>query len=174
MMRFVLCLAAALSLSHAAYAGPLEDLTKAEQKTYDAWQSLPLTERTITFIAEPSTGYGLYKEKGSNVFKPGEKIITYVEPIGYGWKDIAGDLYELNFVTDLTLTAENGDVVTDQKGFSKTVFQSHNQNMEFSMDFTLTLDGVPAGKYTLEYTIHDMSGKQVSTFDQEVEIAKGA
>jgi hypothetical protein len=115
----------------------------------------------------------MYSEKTSHVFKPGEKIITYVEPIGYGWNELPGDMYELNFVSDVALTAENGDIVTNQKAFSKNVLQSHNANMEFSMDFTLTLSGVPAGKYTLEYTIHDMSGKQVSTFDQEVEIAAG-
>ena len=95
---FALCLTAALCLSQAAYAGPTEDLTKAEQKTYDAWQALPLTERTITFITEPSTGYGMYKEKGSKVFKAGEKIITYVEPIGYGWKDIAITLWKWRII----------------------------------------------------------------------------
>lgn len=173
-MRVVFAvLTSLLCLSQTAYAGPMDELTDAEQKTYDAWQKLPLTERTIVFITAPSSGFGMYSEKTSHVFKPGEKIITYVEPIGYGWNELPGGIFELNFVSDVALTAENGDIVTNQKAFSKNVLQSHNANMEFSMDFTLTLSGVPAGKYTLEYTIHDMSGKQVSTFDQEIEIAAG-
>jgi hypothetical protein len=39
------------------------------------------------------------------------------------------------------------------------------------MDYTLTLTGVPAGKYTLEYTLHDMSSKQDSSFDQDIQIS---
>jgi hypothetical protein len=80
-------------------------------------------------------------------------------------------MYELNFVSDLKIKAANGEVMLDQKAFSTNVLQSHNANMEFSMDFTLTLTGAPAGKYTLTYTIHDMSSGQTSTFDQEFTIA---
>ena len=85
-------------------------------------------------------------------------------------KSMSAGMFEMNFVTDLAMKAENGDVVVDQKAFATNVPQSHEANMEFSMDFTLTLTDVPVGKYTIEYTIHDMSSKQDSTFDQEIQI----
>jgi hypothetical protein len=160
-----------LSLSQAAHSAPIDALTKAEERTYEAWGKLGLTERLVTFVTAPSTGYGIYQEKQSSIFKQGEKVITYVEPIGYGWKELPHDMYELNFVSDLKIKAANGDVILDKKAFSTNVLQSHNANMEFSMDFTLTLTGAPAGKYTLTYTIHDMSGDQTSTFDQDFTIA---
>ncbi|CAN7672028.1 hypothetical protein LJR030_002950 [Rhizobium sp. LjRoot30] len=170
-MRLALA-AVMLSLaSNPVFSAPMDDLLKAEEKAYEAWGALGLTERTYTFITEPSKGYGMYQEKQSTIFKPGEKVITYVEPIGFSWKELPGGLYELNFVSDVKIKAENGDVVLDQKGFSKNVLQSHNAITEFSMDFTLTLTGAPAGKYTLTYTLHDMSGDQTSTFDQEFTIA---
>ncbi|MDR6816658.1 hypothetical protein J2X76_001831 [Neorhizobium sp. 2083] len=170
-MRIALAALTVLFLSPAAYSAPIDALTKAEEKTYEAWGKLGLTERLVTFVTAPSTGYGIYQEKQSSIFKQGEKVITYVEPIGYGWKELPHDMYELNFVSDLKIKAANGDVMLDKKAFSTNVLQSHNANMEFSMDFTLTLTGAPAGKYTLTYTIHDMSGDQTSTFDQEFTIA---
>jgi hypothetical protein len=171
-MRAFITGIALLMLAGGAHADALDTLTKAETKTYEAWKKLPLTERTVTFITAPSRGYGMYQDKQSSIFKQGEKIITYVEPIGYGWKELPGDMYEMNFVSDLLLKTEGGEVVTDQKGFAKNILQSHSANMECSMDFTLTLSGLPAGKYVLQYTIHDMSGNQSSVFEQDLTIAE--
>jgi len=170
-MRSALTLLLILSMSGAVNSAPIDALTKAEEKAYEAWGKLGLTERTYTFITERSKGYGIYQEKQSSIFKPGESVITYVEPIGFGWKELPNDMYELNFVSDVKIKAANGDVVLDKKAFATNVLQSHNANMEFSMDFTLTLTGAPAGDYMLTYTIHDMSGKQTSSFDQDFTIA---
>lgn len=169
-VRLALILGTLVFLYQPALSAPIDVLTKAEEKAYEAWGKLGLTERTYTFVTEPSKGYGIYQEKQSSIFKPGEKVITYVEPIGFGWKELPHDMYELNFVSDVKIKAANGDVLLDQKGFAKNVLQSHNANMEFSMDFTLTLTGAPAGQYTLSYTIHDMSSDQTSTFDQDFTI----
>lgn len=171
-MRVFITGLALMIVSGAAHADALDNLTKAETRTYEAWEKLPLTTRTVTFITGPSQGYGMYQDKQSSIFKQGEKIITYVEPIGYGWKELPGDMYEMNFVSDLMLKTEKGEVVTEQKGFAKNILQSHNANMEFSMDFTLTLSGVPAGKYVLQYTIHDMSGNQTSVVEQDLTITE--
>jgi len=170
-MRFLIGFALAVSLSQAAFAGPMDDLTDAQQKVFDAWQNVLLTQRKVLLLATPSTGYGMYSERTSNVFKSGDKIFTYVEPLGYGWKNLSGGMFEMNFVTDLVMKAENGDVVVDQKAFATNVLQSHEANMEFSMDFTLTLTEAPVGKYKIEYTIHDISSRQDSTFDQDIVVA---
>jgi hypothetical protein len=170
-MRFLIGFALVLCVSQSAFAGPAEDLASAQQQVFDAWQNMPLTQRKVLFLTAPSTGYGLYNQKDSNVFKPDEKIFTYVEPIGYGWKHVEGGLFEMNFIADLTIKSATGDVLLEKKAFATNMLQSHEQNMEFTMDYTLTLTGVPAGKYTLEYTLHDMSSKQDSTFDQDIQIS---
>jgi hypothetical protein len=173
-MRFALALPILLALSNAAYAEPIDDLSKAQQDIFDAWVKVPLTEQKVAFITEPSAGYGMYTERGTNIFKQGEPLITYVEPIGYGWKELPGDMFEINFVADVMLTAENGSVIADEKGFAKVAFQSHNAAMELKLDLTLNPTGLPVGKYKLTYTLHDMSADQVSTFDQPIEIVAGS
>jgi hypothetical protein len=172
MKRFLMCLGAMACLSQVAHADPMDDLDAAQQKVFDAWQNVPFSQRAVLFETASSTGFGMYTDRKSNVFKPNEKIITYVEPVGYGWKDLPDNVFELNIVADLKLLSEHGDVLNEQKAFSTNDLKSHHANMEFSMDFTLSLTDVPAGKYKIEYTLHDVSTKQDSTFQQDIVIAE--
>lgn len=155
----------------AAAAAPLDELDQASEKHYDAWNRIALTERKVTFVAEKAQGYGMYQDRQSSIFKPGEKIITYVEPIGYRWKTLPGAMYEMNFLVDVLIKDADGNVIGDKKGFLKNISQSHNAGMEFFMNLTLTLEGVPAGSYVVTYTLHDISGGQTSSFDQEFNIS---
>ena len=42
-----------------------------------------------TFVVPESTGgYGVYEEHLSNTFKPGEKIVLYIEPVGFSYQPI--------------------------------------------------------------------------------------
>ncbi|HJR48596.1 MAG TPA: hypothetical protein VJ799_10620, partial [Nitrososphaeraceae archaeon] len=34
-----------------------------------------------TFVSSEPTGYGMYEEKESNIFAPGETFLLYVEPV---------------------------------------------------------------------------------------------
>src|SRR3954454_1636016 len=44
-----------------------------------------------TFVVPGSShGYGVYEEHKSNVFKPGEKIALYIEPVGFTHRPITG------------------------------------------------------------------------------------
>ena len=170
-MNHAWAVAAALALTPAASAQTVEALETAEAATQAAWEQLPLTERTVTFVKASSTGYGMYDARETSVFKPGEPIISYVEPIGFGWKPIEGDKVEIGFTIDLLLKAEDGTVISDQKGFMQVKQESHERNQEYSIDMTLTLDSAPAGKYSVTYTIHDTSSEEESSFDQAFEIA---
>ena len=173
-MRLAIVLPLLFCLAGVAQADPLEDLAKAQQDTLDAWVKTPLTEQIVTFIKVPSPGYGIYEKRENNVFKQGELMITYVEPIGYGWKELPGEMYEVSFVVDLLLKDDNGSVLVDKKAFSAIAFQTHNANMELKLDLTLTPNGLPAGKYVLAYTIHDISADQTSSFEEPFEVASGS
>ena len=42
-----------------------------------------------TFVVPGSVdGYGIYQSHNSSIFKPGEKIVLYMEPVGYSYKPI--------------------------------------------------------------------------------------
>jgi hypothetical protein len=170
-MRIVFMMAAILGLAASAHADPLDTLLKAETKAYEAWGKLPLTERKVIFVTAPAAGYGMYEERTSTVFKQDEKIVTYVEPIGYGWKTLPNGMFEMNFTVDILIKDSEGTPVVEKKDFLKNVLQSHNAAMEMQLSFTLSLSGAPAGDYTLTYTIHDHSADQESSFDQTLTLA---
>lgn len=145
----------------------LKDLIAAEDATYEAWEALPLTVRTSLLVEARSTGYGQYVSRESNVYKPGEPVVLYVEPIGYSWAEEAGDLYRFGFDVDLVLKARDGSVISEQKQFLKTSQSGHAANQEFSMDLTLTIDGAPDGEYVLEYIIHDSVSGEATTVSHD-------
>ena len=40
------------------------------------------------FVVSKPQGYGIYNERNSNVFQPGEDIILYLEPVGFVYKNL--------------------------------------------------------------------------------------
>ena len=170
-MRQVLAFLFAISFTATAHADPLADLATAQKAVIEAWIKVPFSQQDVTFVTEPSTGYGVYKKRDSNVFKPGEPIFSYAEPIGYGWKQLPNNRYELHLVADLDIIDASGEVVWSKKGFLDSTLQSYKQNLEFKLDMTLNVNGAPAGKYKLHYKLYDMASGKTSSFDQDFEIA---
>jgi hypothetical protein len=71
-----------------------------------------------TFVVPGSShGYGVYEEHKSNVFKPGEKIALYIEPVGFTHRPVAGTtnksetLYLSNFTADVVISDKAGKVL---------------------------------------------------------------
>src|SRR5215203_7093269 len=64
---------------------PLAQLDAARQQFLSAWNNTAFTSQFDVFIAEGSnSGYGIYREHlPANVFRPGETMVLYVEPVGF-------------------------------------------------------------------------------------------
>ena len=73
------------------------------------------------FVAGHPDGFGQYVERPNNAFKKGEKLVTYAEPVGYGWKDIGNGLYEFGFKVDFLLKTPDGKVLAGQEDFAESV-----------------------------------------------------
>jgi hypothetical protein len=97
-------------------------------------------QRRVIFVATPTAKFGNYEEHASNIFKPGKKLITYVEPIGYTRK-ATGKIYEFGRVVDFIVKPADGKILTGQKGFAKVFKTSCAKLQEFMLTLTLTADG---------------------------------
>src|SRR5215211_910467 len=62
---------------------PLAQLDATRQQFLSAWNNTAFTSQFDVFIAEGSnSGYGIYREHlPANVFRPGETMVLYVEPV---------------------------------------------------------------------------------------------
>src|SRR5919109_1120651 len=64
-------------------------LDDAREQYLSVWNQTEFNATFSTFI-EPfsAAGYGVYEERSSNVFAPGETIVLYVEPVGFSHRQL--------------------------------------------------------------------------------------
>jgi len=79
-MRIFLLSAALLAIPNMTRAQTVKDLDDEEAKLEAMWEKTPLTVHRAVFAKEDPAGFGMYAERDTHVFKPGEPILIYVEP----------------------------------------------------------------------------------------------
>ena len=117
-----------------------------------------------TFVIPGSShGYGVYEEHKSNVFKPGEKIALYIEPVGFTHRPITGTtnksetLYLSNFTADVVISDKAGKVLGGVQNLPVSEILSHHKNNEISLTVSLTQSNpFPVGDYMVKYLIRDV------------------
>ncbi len=185
---FSVLLASALAAAAPpATAGPLADAAqKAEEQAaagdtvgaHDTIRNafgsfaatLPFSIGKVIFVSAPPAGYGMYDQRPAASFKPGEPIISYVEPVGLTWKTIEGDRLEAHFTVDLELLDAKGTVLAEQKAFGSFDFRGSVRNQEVFARLTLNLTEPPAGEYVLRYRFRDAASGAVALSEQPFSI----
>ena len=155
-----------------AVAQTLGDIDKREAGVVEAWNATPLTVRKALFVSGHPEGFGQYAERAGNVFKPGEKLVAYAEPVGYGWKDIGDGKYEFGFKVDLAIKGADGKSLGEQHNFADLSEKGYARNREFFVLLTLTVSGLSAGEYAVEYTLHDIASAKSTMFTLPFKIAE--
>ncbi len=132
--------------------------------------TLPFSIGKATFVADPPEGYGMYTPRPNAVYKPGESLISYVEPVGLSWRPIDGGKVEAQFTVDLELLNDKGDTLAEQKAFGSFTFRGFVRNQEVFAKLTLSVEGPPAGDYVLRYRFRDAISGAVALSDQKFSI----
>lgn len=171
-MQQLILLLCLLSLSAAAYAQSMQEIDKREAAVLEAWRQTPLAVRRAVFETDRAEGFGQYRERSSNVFKPGEKLIAYIEPVGYGWKETSPGTYEFGFEVDFLIKSPDGKLLAGQENFARLVLSSHARNREFMLNLTMNVGGAPPGDYVLEFKLRDVAGDKSTVVQLPFKIAK--
>jgi hypothetical protein len=144
----------------------LAKINAMQDAVADAWQKIPLTQRRSIFVSESPTSYGTYEERKSNIFKIGEKIITYVEPVGYTWATNLDGTYSYGVTVDFLVKRSDGKVLGGQENLLSVDKKSRVRNQELMLVLSLSLDAIDPGDYFVEYKIHDKQSSKESKFTQ--------
>jgi hypothetical protein len=179
-------LAVAISMS-AAFAGEISDRATEAEKLLQAgdgagalekfrsaedalWQAMPLAVRNVTQI-DTASGFGVYSERANHIYKPGEKIVLYMEPVGYGYgTDGLGNSMVALSVDIAVVSAAGESLGTMEKvGRIQLASRSHNRELFFKLD--LSLGGLPPGKYRCDFVMHDENSNKTAPFTTDIEIA---
>lgn len=185
----VLTAASMLWTGAEAKAGPLVDAaTKAEQLATsgdpakardlmrqavgDFSQTLPFSIGKAVFITKEPAGYAMYEPKDGTVFKTGEAIVSYVEPVGLTWKEVAAqDKLETHFTVDFDILNPAGKILAGQKAFGDFTFTGYLKNQEIYSTLTIDVSGAPAGDYVLRFHFNDINSGKTASIDQPFKIA---
>ena len=148
----------------------------AREQFLKSWDQLEFEPRVATFVNESAViGNGQYQEH-SNVFPPGENIVLYVQPIGFGHKQIQGQngekLYLMNFTADIVLSTKNGTIVGGGQDITLSQPISHYRNTELYTTLTVTQKNpFPAGDYIFKYTLKDQTTGKSFDITKDVTIS---
>ena len=128
-----------------------------------------------TFVSSEPAGYGMYDEKESNVFAPGETFLLYVEPVGYSYGNVTdenGDqLYTMNFTADFTISTPNGTILAGQEDLPLSNLISHHQNKELMLQMSIDQTSpFPSGDYVLRYTFTDENSGESFDIEKNVTV----
>ena len=117
------------------------------------------------FVTTEPNGFGIYEEKNSTSYSPGESIVLYIEPVGFEYNNITDEdgtpLFSIDFGASFLITSSNGTILGGQENVPIGNIISHNQNKEVFIPFTVTQSvPFPSGDYVIIYKITDEnSGK---------------
>ncbi len=117
------------------------------------------------FVTTEPNGFGIYEEKNSTTYSPGESIVLYIEPVGFEYNNITDEdgtpLFSIDFGASFLITSSNGTILGGQENVPIGNIISHNQNKEVFIPFTVTQSvPFPTGDYIIIYKITDEnSGK---------------
>jgi len=139
---------------------PDSQFIKAREQYLRSWEQSNFSSEFATFVIPNSVnGYGIYDEHRSNIFKPGEPIVLYVEPIGFTHKKLTDDsgnaLYNVKLIPSVIISSkiDNKSASID---FPQFAFTSHRKNTEAELTITVTQNTpIPEGEYKILYTIKD-------------------
>ena len=139
---------------------PDSQFIKAREQYLISWEQSNFSSEFATFVIPNSVnGYGIYDEHRLNIFKPGEPIVLYVEPIGFTHKKLTDEsgnaLYNVKLIPSVIISSkiDNKSASID---FPQFAFTSHRKNTEAELTITVTQNTpIPEGEYKILYTIKD-------------------
>jgi hypothetical protein len=170
-----------MTIANITTTAPNMTLDDAREQYLSIWNQTKFNATFSTFI-EPfsAAGYGVYEERSSNVFAPGETIVLYVEPVGFDHRQILDDegnnntLYLINMTAGYEIASANGTELQLIEDVPVVNITSHRPNTEMFLTLTLTQDvqSLPLGNYVITYSVTDEVSGESFQVEKEITVAE--
>ena len=139
------------------------DLKTAKEQYLSAWNRSGFHSQFDTFV-DSVEAYGIYQEHRSNIFRPGEDIILYAEPVGFSHVPVNINntkLYLINLTASIILSDTQGNILFGRENVPVLDIVSHTQNTEMFARLRVGQSSpFPPGGYVIKYILTDVpSGK---------------
>ena len=139
------------------------NLNAAREQYLSVWNHTSFHSQFDTFV-NSAQGYGIYQDHKSNVFKPGEDIILYSEPVGFSHVPVIVNntkLYLINMTASIILSDKQGNVLFGKENIPILNVISHVQNTELYARIRLGQSSpFPSGQYVVTYILNDVPSEK--------------
>jgi hypothetical protein len=143
---------------------PAATLAALRKATAEAWRRFPFTAVNIHLVAAQPAGYGRFIPRVDNVFRPGEPLILYLEPVGFKVReDKNTGKYQYRLVADFNMVDAWGRVVSGRRTVGRFEGNTTQFPDRYPLTFTYSLSGLPPGEYKVETILRDLLGKKSHT-----------
>ena len=150
------------------FSGAIKVLETARDSV---WEQSPLTINNATLVAGDPTGYGIYDPRPNNEFKPGEPVIIYTEPKGYGFGS-ENNLFTIKINLDYDIQDASGQSLAKKSDFATWEIKSRVQNREFMGKLTYNLKGLSPGIYKIVTIARDQNADSSVEFSNIIKIVE--
>jgi hypothetical protein len=131
----------------------------AFDKATDAfWAASPLQLRVVTF-ADSVAGYGDYAARADAVFRNGDTLRLYFEPVGYGFAP-DGDGVKAGLTVDVEIRTPGGLILGSAKDFARLEWTGRRPMHEVHATVETRLPFLKAGDYLLLLTLRDQGSSK--------------
>jgi hypothetical protein len=150
----------------------LEAYDTMRKAMFQVWEKSPLLLRKALFVTKPPGGFGVYDPRPDNVIKKGEKLVVYMEPIGFEWEP-KDSLSHARLVADFTLRDGEGTVIAEQEEFGTFTYEAREPILDVIASISISFPEAPAGKYVAELKLIDTVGDKSASIELPFEVEKG-
>ncbi len=148
---------------------PLMAINVLNEAILQIWNSVPLHVEKAVLVNEKPKGYREYYARPNNIYKAGEIIRLYIEPVGITRKK-EGDHYVTAGAFDYTLAREDGTILTGKENFARSDAKLKNFGTHDYADFDYNFTGLKPGSYVIKTVIRDLTGSKTASVTTPVHI----
>jgi len=140
---------------------PLPAVESLRNAIKEAWLRTPFQVENAVLVQEEATGYGSYVERPNNVYKSGDIVRLYLEPIGFTQTQ-KDNQYVIGLAADFTIGRKDGTIITGKENFGKWELKSRHFTTQFNMNINYNITGVSPGDYVLKTILRDLEGSKTA------------
>lgn len=110
--------------------------------------------RNFVFISRQASGWRKYETRGAPLFKAGEALQFYAEPVNIGWSG-KGRSYRFEMRIDVEIRTPDGRVIWGQRDYGHLAQDASAADPNTYITGSVAVNGLPSGLYILSVRYRD-------------------
>lgn len=147
----------------------IQALGVVRQALEEVWKHIAFQAARNVLVKEKASGYGQFEPRTNNVYKAGEVIRLYLEPVGFAQKKVK-DHYAVGLEADFAVTDSAGKIIGGQENFWRYETTSRNFLDDFFVNLDFTFTGLNPGAYEIKTVFRDLGSTKTLTVNTPVRI----